>query len=105
MIPTDEYRKNYAEIRWNHPLTPNVSRGTPERSAPAVISDVMDHTWHPLTGEYVDSKSQFRQITRSNGGYEVGNDYGAARPKEWQRPDTRPGQDIKRAIEELRQRG
>lgn len=99
LIPTEQYRRNYAKIQWNHPLTEMPRRPT-ERASAAVISDTMDHTWHPLTGEYIDSKSRFRQITRENGGYEVGNDMGPARPQS-HRP-TRPGSDIKRAIEELR---
>lgn len=49
----------------------------PGSSAPVVhsiITDSMPDTWHPLTGEFMDSKSRFRSVTRSHGCTEVGNE-------------------------------
>lgn len=53
-----------------------VSRGT-QRSdlpAPMLSLDTMAPTWHPHTGELIDSKAHFRAITKASGGEEVGND-------------------------------
>jgi hypothetical protein len=100
VIVTDEYRANYAEIEWG-PIVPSKPRTRQENVAPYVISDTMDGTWHPVTGEMIDSKHKFREITRSAGCDEVGNERMTPRT-----PTTVPpvGPDIKRAIEELRGR-
>ena len=39
-----------------------------------VISDTMDALIHPCTGKLMDSKSEFRKVTKAKGGVEVGND-------------------------------
>ena len=39
-----------------------------------VISDTMDALVHPCTGKLMDSKSEFRKITKAKGGVEVGNE-------------------------------
>ncbi len=39
-----------------------------------VISDAMGALRHPSTGQLMDSKSQFRAVTRAHGCVEVGND-------------------------------
>jgi len=39
-----------------------------------VISDTMDALIHPCTGKLMDSKSQFRRVTKAKGGVEVGNE-------------------------------
>ena len=39
-----------------------------------VISDTMDALIHPCTGKLMDSKSEFRKITKAKGGVEVGNE-------------------------------
>ena len=39
-----------------------------------VISDTMDALIHPCTGKLMDSKSQFRKVTKAKGGVEVGNE-------------------------------
>ncbi len=66
-----------------------------------VISDTMGALRHPVTGKLMDSKSQFRAVTRAHGCVEVGND---------QQRDTRRidgfdtnsrKMDISRAISEL----
>lgn len=101
MIVTDEYRANYLGIEWA-PRPPSAPRPHVENAAPYVISDTMDPTMHMATGRIVDSKSQFRKMTREAGCEEVGNDM-PPRLKEPER--VRPvGPDIKRAIEELRGR-
>lgn len=40
--------------------------------APYVISDIIDATWHPATGQRFDSKSNFRRATKASGCEEVG---------------------------------
>lgn len=42
------------------------------RAAPAVIRDGLDDLRHPATGQIVDSKSNFRKITKAHGCEEVG---------------------------------
>lgn len=39
-----------------------------------VISDTMDALVHPCTGKMMDSKSEFRKVTKAKGGVEVGNE-------------------------------
>lgn len=39
-----------------------------------VIDDTMPETWHPCTGELINSKSRFRQITKQHGCIEYGNE-------------------------------
>lgn len=41
---------------------------------PYVISDEMPETRHMATGEYMTSKSKFRQATKASGCIEVGNE-------------------------------
>lgn len=50
-------------------------------SAPMVISDTMDPTWHPATGMMADSKAAFRKMTRQSGCVEVGNEPLKAKPR------------------------
>lgn len=100
MIVTDAYRRNYAEITWS-PLPPSVPRERPANAAPHVITDIMDGTWHPVTGRVVDSKSEFRKMTRAAGCEEVGT---SKWPERVPAEPPKPGMDIKRAIEELRGR-
>jgi hypothetical protein len=85
-------------IVWNHTVREPVKRDRPDR-APHYISDHMDATWHPMTGQIIDSKGKFRQITRERGGLEVGNEKfpPPERPK-----NTGAGRDIKMAIEKLK---
>lgn len=87
------------KIVWNHtPPEQAISRETGR--AFHYISDHMDATWHPHTGQVLDSKSAFRKITRDHGYVEVGNDVQTqARPVR-----ERAGADVKRAIEQLRSR-
>lgn len=39
-----------------------------------VQDDTMDPTWHPVTGELVDSKARFRRLTKEAGCIEFGNE-------------------------------
>lgn len=101
MIVTPAYRANYGLIEWS-PLPVREAAHEPERGlAPYVISDTMEPTLHPVTGEMLDSKHKFRQRTRSAGCDEVGNDRFPERVPDRVRP---VGPDIKLAIEELRGR-
>ena len=42
--------------------------------SPTVIQDSMDATMHPATGKMMDSKSEFRKVTRAAGCVEIGNE-------------------------------
>ena len=46
----------------------------PPRKTPYIIRDSMAAAMHPATGQTLDSKSRFREITRAHGLVEVGND-------------------------------
>ncbi len=52
------------------------SRATPRHMKPVrgVISDHLPDMIHPCTGKRMDSKSEFRKVTRAKGGVEVGNE-------------------------------
>lgn len=63
-----------------------------------VISDTMAGMRHPITGKLMDSKSQFRAVTRAHGCVEVGNEV----QRDTRRVDMTPLKgDIARAITEL----
>jgi hypothetical protein len=70
MVPVEEY---YAKHQ----------RAT--SSAPYVIQDSMDAAAHPCTGKMMDSKSEFRKVTRAHGCTEMGNEslssYGGEKEK------------------------
>lgn len=40
-------------------------------TAPAIHQDTIEPTWHPATGEVLDSKSAFRRVTREKGYVEI----------------------------------
>lgn len=44
------------------------------------ISDTMDAVAHPCTGKLMDSKSEFRKVTRAHGCIEMGNDAPTSAP-------------------------
>lgn len=71
-----------------------------------VISDSMDSTRHMANGRYYDSKSEFRKATKAAGCIEVGNETAALlRPRQMPKLSKEGRvQDIKRAIEQLRNR-
>lgn len=67
-------------------------------SAPFVVSDSMDATWHPADGKKYDSKSKFRRMTRAAGYTEIGNE----RQQDSRRVERVTKQEIARAIEQVR---
>jgi hypothetical protein len=52
-----------------------------EAQGPYVIQDTMDAVAHPCTGELMDSKSEFRKVTRAHDCVEVGNEKMRMTPK------------------------
>ncbi len=46
----------------------------PRHGVRGVISDSLPDLIHPCTGKCMDSKSEFRKVTRAKGGVEVGNE-------------------------------
>jgi len=46
----------------------------PKENFHHVQDDTMEPTWHPATGEMIDSKSRFRQVTKNAGCIELGNE-------------------------------
>ena len=63
-----------------------------------VIIDTMDAKVHPITGKLMDSKSEFRKVTREHNCVEVGNE----QMKDSRVLDLPPlKEDIARAIREL----
>lgn len=72
-------------------------------TAPNVIRDDLGmHLRHMATGRYLDSKSAFAKEDKASGSVCVGNE-ATAKPRKYIEPP-RPGHDIKRAIEQLRNR-
>ena len=51
------------------------------RKTPYIVRDSMEHAMHPATGEMMDSKSRFREVTRAHGLVEVGNDWRTSQTK------------------------
>lgn len=41
---------------------------------PIIISDQMNDTWHPATGKYTNSISEFRKMTKDSGCVEIGDE-------------------------------
>jgi hypothetical protein len=50
------------------------STAAPLHAGPFVISDALPDLTHPITGKPMDSKSNFRAVTRAAGCVEVGNE-------------------------------
>ncbi len=50
------------------------SQAVPQHIGPYVQSDYLPDMKHPITGKTMDSKSQFRAVTRAHGCVEVGNE-------------------------------
>jgi len=68
------------------------------------ISDHMDFTQHMANGQYYDSKSEFRKVTKAYGCIEVGNEIPTlTKPRAPAPIDRRERREhIRRAIEELK---
>lgn len=75
------------------PLARNGVRG--------VISDYLPDLIHPQTGLRMDSKSEFRKVTRAKGGVEMGNEKHVDRRHETGMDSNTRKADIARAIAEL----
>lgn len=81
----------------------------PKHSAPPlarngvrnVISDYLPDLIHPQTGKRMDSKSEFRKVTRMKGGVEVGNEPLVDRRRETGMDSNTRKADIAQAIREL----
>lgn len=72
----------------------------PPRKTPYIITDTMPHAIHPATGQVLDSKSRFREVTRAHGLVEVGNDWRTSQTKpQLSRADRK--KDIAEAIQQL----
>lgn len=61
-----------------------------------IIDDTMPGTEHPVTGEVIDSKSRFREVTREHGCIEVGNELLSQSPA--RKPEGLPKEVVKEAI-------
>ena len=66
-----------------------------------VISDYLPDLIHPCTGTRMDSKSEFRKVTRAKGGLEVGNEKLVDRRQEVGMDSNTRKADISRAMAEL----
>ncbi len=76
----------------------SVERGpASELPAPMLIRDQMDPLRHPITGDMIESKNEFRAITRKNGGEELGNDKQTVSPPR----DTTYESDVGEAIRKV----
>ncbi len=75
------------------------NRQRSELSAPMLIRDQMDALRHPITGDMVESKAQFRGITKQNGGEELGNE----KPSASKQVDTTYESDVGRSIQMLKE--
>lgn len=91
--------------KWHNldkPWPRKCARGPARGAAPNVISDNLKKPLrHMGTGRMLDSKSAFRKEDRAIGAVCVGNE--RPKPRKYIEP-SRPGHDIKRAIEQLRSR-
>lgn len=93
------YRANYSAIDWSKPIEierkPYVPAARSSLPCPMIISDAMGAAEH-VDGNFYESKSAFRAVTKARGLTEVGND-----PARFKRP-TKPKADdaaIDRAVE------
>lgn len=85
----------------NGRLVPKHLAAPREGRVNGVITDTMQAMRHPITGKLMDSKSQFRAVTRAHGCVEVGNETQRdTRKLDGFDSRTRKG-DIARAIQEL----
>lgn len=69
---------------------------------PAIHRDVMQPAIHPATGQTLESKSRFREVTKANGLVEVGTDSLTSRNPPRESRQSRK-QDIAKAIEMVEQ--
>lgn len=91
-------RGGYPKVYRNGRLV-SKAKASPLGSGAYIISDAMQALVHPMTGKMMDSKSQFRAVTRAKGGIEVGNETLTPRPRRVDMPEMRVS--IDRAMREL----
>lgn len=91
----------FRQNKWVVQGSPEDTGFNPRESGHSVIGDSMPPTWHPATGEIIDSKSRFRQTTRAAGLVEFGNDVPKTRDR-YQKGDLK--QQIIRSYEECQKR-
>ena len=97
------YRPNHPMANQNGLVDRDLVCEEKHGSAPYIISDAMDTTWHPATGKRHTSKAAFRADTRASGCIEVGNDSSltkSRKPVQMDRAKRRD--DIRRSLYELR---
>jgi hypothetical protein len=71
-------------------------------AGPYIQQDSMPPTWHPADGQFYDSKSAFRAVTKAAGCVEVGSDsHSKAPPKE--RVDKVSNNTIERALRDAKE--
>lgn len=70
--------------------------GSGESLSANVIDDTMPACEHPCTGEMMDSKSRFREVTKAFGCVEVGNDVLTKAPERKYQP--MPKEEVREAI-------
>lgn len=108
-MPSQRYAENYNEIDWSQ-FKPRQAppRHEPARShlpAPMIIMDGLDPTLNHADGRRYTSKSAYYKAVRAAGCEVVGNDSSLAKAKPKEYVPEGVGQDIKRAIEELKSKG
>ena len=59
---------------WHNDQWVRAVRKSRPSSFPSIIRDTMDACLHPATGEMIDSKREFRRITRAHKLIEVGDE-------------------------------
>lgn len=79
-------------------MHPSKERHSKPSDATHVIIDTMNPLIHPITQKMMDSKSEFRKVTRAHGCEEVGNEKMVDR-RDFSLPDARP--DLGRALDQL----
>lgn len=99
------YRPNHPMADQNGLVDANMAYPIHEGIGLHVISDIMPPTRHPVTGQLMDSKSEFRKVTKVNGCIEVGDDRSLSPDNPRKRIELDRNQrasDIARAINELK---
>lgn len=68
------YRPDHPKANENGMVEKHLVQTETRGKGPNVISDYLPELRHPSTGKIMDSKSQFRAVTREKGCVEVGNE-------------------------------
>lgn len=83
-------------VKKGGPLDVRPAIAASDLPAPMLMSDTMDPVQHPCTGEYFNSKSRFRAVTRAHNCIEVGNDPARLRTPPKPKPDRKA---IRKSVE------